>query len=27
MARDERREVEATEWAEATISDIADETR
>jgi len=27
MARDERREVEATEWVEATISDIADETR
>ena len=27
MASDERRESEAAEWAEATISDIADETR
>ncbi len=27
MANDERREAEAGEWAEATVSDVADETR
>lgn len=27
MARDEEREAEALEWAEATIGDVADETR
>ncbi len=27
MARDEAREAEALEWAEATIGDVADETR
>jgi predicted CopG family antitoxin len=27
MAADERREVEAHEWAEATVQDIADEAR
>ena len=27
MARDERREEEALEWAEATIGDVADEPR
>ena len=27
MAADEAREAEARDWAEATISDIADETR
>ena len=27
MAKDERRESEALEWAEATIGDISDETR
>jgi hypothetical protein len=27
MARDEARESEALEWAEATVGDIADETR
>jgi len=27
MARDEAREAEALEWAEATVGDIADETR
>jgi predicted CopG family antitoxin len=27
MAADERREAEAAEWAEATLGDIADETR
>ncbi len=27
MAQDEAREAEALEWAEATIGDIADETR
>jgi predicted CopG family antitoxin len=27
MAQDEEREVEAAEWAEATITDVADEPR
>jgi hypothetical protein len=27
MAADEEREAEAHEWAEATVSDVADETR
>ncbi len=27
MANDERREAEAGEWSEATVSDVADETR
>jgi predicted CopG family antitoxin len=27
MARDEAREAEASEWAEATLGDIADEAR
>jgi predicted CopG family antitoxin len=27
MAREEAREAEALEWAEATVGDIADETR
>jgi predicted CopG family antitoxin len=27
MARDEAREVEALEWAEATLGDVADEAR
>jgi hypothetical protein len=27
MARDEAREAEALEWAEATVGDVADETR
>ena len=27
MARDEEREAEASAWAEATIGDVADETR
>ena len=27
MAQDEAREAEATEWAEAMIGDVADETR
>jgi len=27
MAQDEAREQEALEWAEATIGDVADETR
>jgi len=27
MAQDEAREAEALEWAEATVGDIADETR
>jgi predicted CopG family antitoxin len=27
MAADERREAEAAEWADATVSDVADETR
>jgi predicted CopG family antitoxin len=27
MAQDEAREAEALEWAEATIGDVADETR
>ena len=27
MARDEARETEALEWAEATIEDVGDETR
>lgn len=27
MAKDERREAEALEWAEATVGDVADETR
>jgi siroheme synthase (precorrin-2 oxidase/ferrochelatase) len=27
MARDEQREAEAREWSEATIGDVADETR
>jgi len=27
MAEDEAREIEALEWAEATIVDVADETR
>jgi len=27
MAREEAREVEALEWAEATVGDVADETR
>jgi hypothetical protein len=27
MARDEAREVEALEWANATVADVADETR
>jgi predicted CopG family antitoxin len=27
MAQDEEREAEAMEWAEATIGDVADETR
>jgi hypothetical protein len=27
MARDESREAEALEWAEATVGDVADETR
>ena len=27
MARDEAREAEALEWAEATVSDVADEPR
>ena len=27
MAKDEYRELEALEWAEATIGDVADETR
>ena len=27
MAEDEAREIEALEWAEATIGDVADETR
>ncbi len=27
MARDEAREAEALEWAEATVADIADEAR
>ena len=27
MARDEAREAEALEWAEATVEDVADETR
>lgn len=27
MARDEAREAEAGEWAEATVGDVADETR
>lgn len=27
MAADERREAEALEWAEATLEDVADETR
>lgn len=27
MAADERREAEAGEWAEATLGDVADETR
>jgi len=27
MAQDEEREAEALEWAEATVGDVADETR
>ena len=27
MARDEEREAEALEWAEATVGDVSDETR
>ena len=27
MAQEEEREAEALEWAEATVSDVADETR
>lgn len=27
MARDEAREAEALEWSEATVGDVADETR
>ena len=27
MAQDEERELEALEWAEATVGDVADETR
>jgi len=27
MAKDEAREAEALEWAEATVGDVADETR
>jgi len=27
MAKDERREAEALAWAEATVGDVADETR
>lgn len=27
MARDEAREAEALDWAEATVGDVADETR
>ena len=27
MAQDEAREVDALEWAEATVADVADETR
>ena len=27
MAKDEEREAEALEWAEATLEDVADETR
>jgi siroheme synthase (precorrin-2 oxidase/ferrochelatase) len=27
MAADERRELEAAEWAEGTLEDVADETR
>jgi len=27
MARDERRESEALEWAEATVGDVSDEAR
>jgi predicted CopG family antitoxin len=27
MARDERREAEALAWSEATVGDVADETR
>lgn len=27
MAEDERREAEALDWAEATLGDVADETR